>query len=82
MPMLWLLLGVAFRRSMSRAATVALAFGILMNLWLSVVFWAGSGGLVLGRPAAAIISATIVSNRGQAGVTGIAGDMTAHGMQE
>jgi hypothetical protein len=44
MPMLWLMLGLAFRTSMSRAAGVALGFGILANLWLAAVFWAGLGG--------------------------------------
>ena len=42
--MLWLMLGLAFRTSMSRAAAVALVFGILANVWLAVVFWAGLGG--------------------------------------
>jgi hypothetical protein len=40
LPILWLLLGLAFLRSLPRAATVALAAGIAVNLWLSAVFWA------------------------------------------
>ena len=40
LPILWLLLGLAFQRSLPRAATVALAAGIAVNLWLSAVFWA------------------------------------------
>ena len=41
MPMLWLLLGLAFMRSMSRAARVALAAGVAANVWLATVHWAG-----------------------------------------
>jgi hypothetical protein len=40
MPILWLLLGLAFRHSMSRAARAALLFGFLVNIWLVAMFWA------------------------------------------
>ena len=40
LPILWLLLALAFRTSIPRAAAVALLAGILLNVWLSAVFWA------------------------------------------
>jgi hypothetical protein len=40
LPILWLLLGLAFRHSISRAAIVALAAGVAINVWLAAVFWA------------------------------------------
>ncbi|CAN5758608.1 hypothetical protein BH23CHL8_BH23CHL8_07800 [soil metagenome] len=43
LPILWLMLGLAFRTSMSRAATVALAAGVLANVWLAAAFWSGLG---------------------------------------
>jgi hypothetical protein len=39
LPILWLMLGLAFRHSMPRAAAVALAAGALINIWLATVFW-------------------------------------------
>jgi hypothetical protein len=41
LPILWLMLGLAFRESMSRAAAVALGAGVVINLWLATVFWTG-----------------------------------------
>lgn len=43
LPVLWLMLGLAFRDSLSRAATVALGFGIVVNVWISAAFWVGVG---------------------------------------
>jgi hypothetical protein len=40
LPILWLLLALAFRTSIPRAAAVALIAGILLNVWLAAVFWA------------------------------------------
>ena len=40
LPMLWLMLGLACRESMSRAAAVALGAGVVINLWIATVFWA------------------------------------------
>jgi hypothetical protein len=40
LPILWLMLGLAFRTSIPRAAAVALAAGVLVNVWLAYVFWA------------------------------------------
>jgi len=37
---LWLLLALAFRTAIPRAARVALIVGILVNVWLAAVFWA------------------------------------------
>ena len=39
LPILWLLLGLALRTSIPRAAAVALAAGVLVNVWISAVFW-------------------------------------------
>jgi hypothetical protein len=39
LPMLWLLLGLALRESMSRAATAALGAGVVINLWIASVSW-------------------------------------------
>jgi hypothetical protein len=39
LPLLWLLLGLAFRTGMSRAAAVALSAGVIVNVWLSVAAW-------------------------------------------
>jgi hypothetical protein len=44
MPMLWILLGLAFRTSMPRAAGVALAAGVVTNIALGVVYWAQLAG--------------------------------------
>ncbi len=41
LPLLWLLLALAFRISIPRAAAAALAAGVLLNGWLAAVFWAG-----------------------------------------
>ncbi|MEX1335999.1 MAG: hypothetical protein AB1Z66_11930 [Candidatus Limnocylindrales bacterium] len=41
LPMLWLMLGIAFHRSMPRAAAVALGAGIVANVWLASVYWSG-----------------------------------------
>ncbi len=41
LPILWLLLGIAFHRSMPRAAAVALGAGIVANVWLATVYWSG-----------------------------------------
>jgi hypothetical protein len=41
MPILWLLLGIAFRERISRPARVALAAGFAANIWLVGVHWSG-----------------------------------------
>lgn len=40
LPILWLLLGLAFATRIPRAAAAALLAGIAINVWMSVVFWA------------------------------------------
>jgi hypothetical protein len=40
LPILWLLLGIAFRERIGRAATVALGAGVAINWWMALVFWA------------------------------------------
>jgi hypothetical protein len=39
LPLLWLLLALAFRTGTSRAATAALTTGIVVNVWLSAAAW-------------------------------------------
>jgi Glycosyltransferase family 87 len=39
LPLLWLLLGLAFRNGISRAGAVVLLIGIPINVWFSVLSW-------------------------------------------
>ena len=39
LPLLWLLLGLAFRNGISRAGAVVLLMGIPINVWFSVLSW-------------------------------------------
>ncbi len=39
LPILWLMLGLAFRTSLPRAAAVALVAAIVVNAWIAAVFW-------------------------------------------
>jgi hypothetical protein len=41
LPLLWLLLALAFRDGMSRAASAALLAGIVANMWFAIVAWSG-----------------------------------------
>lgn len=41
LPLLWLLLGLALRDGVPRAAGVALAAGVLANTWLCLTHWSG-----------------------------------------
>jgi hypothetical protein len=41
LPLLWLLLALAFRSGMSRAAAAALVVGEVVNIWLCAVEWSG-----------------------------------------
>jgi len=47
LPILWLLLGLAFRHGMSRAAWVALGAGIVANAWLFGLEWFGIGRAIV-----------------------------------
>jgi hypothetical protein len=41
LPLIWLLLALAFRDGMSRAASAALLAGIVANMWFAIVAWSG-----------------------------------------
>ena len=41
LPLLWVLLAIAFRDGLTRAATAALAFGSAVTIWLCSVVWLG-----------------------------------------
>ena len=41
LPLLWVLLAIAFRDGLTRAAAVALAFGSALTIWLCGVVWLG-----------------------------------------
>jgi hypothetical protein len=41
LPILWLMLGLAFRRGIPRPAWVALGAGLLINPWVFAAAWAG-----------------------------------------
>ena len=41
LPLLWILLAIAFRDGLTRAASVALAFGSFVTIWLCSVVWLG-----------------------------------------
>jgi hypothetical protein len=40
LPILWLMLGLAFRDGISRPAWVALGAGVVVNAWIGTVAWA------------------------------------------
>jgi hypothetical protein len=43
-PILWLLLALALRTSMPRAAAAALGVGVIVNVWMASAFWNGYAG--------------------------------------
>jgi len=44
LPLLWILLAITFRDGLTRAASVALAFGSFVTIWLCSVVWLGYQG--------------------------------------
>jgi hypothetical protein len=44
LPLLWMLLAIAFRNGISRAASIAVLAGVAINVWFSAIYWVDQAG--------------------------------------